>query len=174
MCAWGWRVTAGGKVLVREEKRGSAPLTPAPEVAWRLVMAVGLAFTAVGGLDLLLTWYPWHMGNPEWEFGTVSASLDGLPVPTLGLGLVLAAAVALGSRWGVRTLAIVFALLALVIVLAALLYATNVPIALKTVSEPVSRSGLKKAMAKAAGQAVVYPLILGWIAVKAWRHAGSR
>ena len=161
------------KVLVQEAP-AKPRLSPAPDFGWDLLGWIGLVFAAVGGVDLLLTWYPMNFGNPEWEFGTVSAALDGLPVLTLGLGLLMGAGAARGQRWLVRTMAVVLALLAVLIVAAAILYLLNLPIALQSVTQPVIRTGLKKAIAKTAGQSVLYPLAFGWIAWKAWRHAAVK
>lgn len=161
------------KVLVQQEGPAKPRLTPAPDFAWVLFGWLGVVFTAVGGLDLLLTWYPLHFRNPEWEFGTVSASLDGLPVMTMGLVMLVGTGVARGQRWLVRTTAVAMALMALAILAAAFLYATNIPIALDAVTQPAIRTGLKKAIAKAAGQSVLYPIAYALIAVKAWRHAAS-
>ena len=161
------------KVLVRQDAAPKPRLTPAPDFAWALFGWLGIVFTAVGGLDLLLTWYPLHFGNPEWEFGTVSASLDGLPVMTLGLVMLMGTGVARGQRWLVRTVAVVLVALTLVILGAALMYATNVPIALDAVTQPAIRTGLKKAIAKAAGQSVLYPIAYTLLAVKAWKHSAT-
>ena len=159
------------KVLVEAEARGVRPLTPSSEFGWRLVGVIGLAFGLIAGADLLLTWYPFNLGSPEWEFGTVTASLDGLPLLVMGLTLSLASGVARGRRWLVRVVAVLLLILAALIVVAAVLYVTNVPIALKSVQDPVIRTGLKKAIAKTSVQAVVYPAALLWLAVKGWRHA---
>jgi len=162
------------RVLVQARRNESRPLNAAPDFGWLLLGWVGAAFVLIGGLDVALTWYPTHVGSPEWEFGTVSASLDGLPVPAMGLALVVASGAARGIGWVVRGLALVFGVLALAIVVAGLLYATNVPIALQSVTDPVVRTGVTKAVAKTCAQAVVYPLAFAWIAVKGWKHAGSR
>lgn len=163
----------GKKVLLAKDEGRKPPLAQEPDFGWYLLGWIGLAFTIVGGADLLLTWYPMNFGSPEWEFGTVTAALDGLPVPTLGLAMLLGVGAARGQRWLMRTLAIVFALLAIVIVTAAILYATNIPIALQSVPDAVVRTGLKKAIAKSTVQSVVYPAVFLWMAYKAWRHSGA-
>jgi len=165
-------VVSGPKVLVGEDRRkvGRA-LTPSPEMAWRVAGVVGLLFALVGWLDVALTWYPFHLGSAEWEFGTVTASLNGLPVPVLGMGLLLASGMALGRPWLVRLVALWFVVTAVALAVMAVLYVTNVPIALKTVEEPALRTGLKKAIVKALGQSVIYPIVLLSVAVKSWRHA---
>jgi hypothetical protein len=162
----------GPNVLIPEkEKPERPPLEPSPDFGWYLLGWVGLVFALVGGFDLLLIWYPLHFGNPDWEFGTVSATLDGLAVTTLGLALLLGVGVARGKRWLVRTMAVVFVAVAVVIVLAAILYATNMPIALQSMTDPLIALGLKKAIAKTTVQAFLYPVAFAWIAVKAWRHS---
>ncbi len=162
------------KVLRPEkEKPERQPLEQSPDFGWYLLGWVGLVFALVGGFDLLLTWYPLNFGNPDWEFGTITAALDGLPVTTLGLALLLGVAVARGKRWLVRTMAVVFVALAVVIVLAAMLYATDVPIALQSMTDPLIALGLKKAIAKTTVQALLYPVAFVWIAVKAWRHSAK-
>jgi hypothetical protein len=82
--------------------------------------------------------------------------------------------VARGQRWLVRTAAVVLVALALAIAIGAVLYATNVPIALKAVTQPAIRTGLKKAIAKATGQSILYPIAYVWIAVLAWRHTAAK
>ena len=162
------------RVLVRPEKQGHGSLTPAPEFGWLLLGWVGLTFSVVGGLDVLLTWYPLQLGNAEWEFGTVTASLNGLPLFTMGMALLLGAAVARGSRWAVRLVAGGFGVVALTVILAALLWVTNIPLALHSVPDPVVKTGLKKAIVKTGVQAIGYPIGFAWIAIKAWRHSRAR
>lgn len=162
----------GPKVLVQET--GRPRLAGSPDFGWYLIGWIGAVFTAVGALDLLLTWYPPRFGNAEWEFGTVSASLDGLPVLTLGLALSLGAGAARGQRWLLRTVAVVLVLLAVLIGIGAVLYATNIPIALQSVTDPTIRTGLKKAITKAAGQSVIYPVAFVWLAFVAWRRSNVK
>ena len=57
--------------------------------AWRLLYWIGFAFVVMGGTDITLAWYPAPFGNPEWEFGAISATLNGLALPTLGFYLLL-------------------------------------------------------------------------------------
>ena len=169
-------MTSEPRVLIEPARKGSArsPLAPAPDFGWLLLGWMGLAFALIGGWDVLLTWVPMHFGNPEWEFGTITSSLDGLPVLTMGLVLVLGAGAARGTRWLVRTMAVLLVALAVAILVAAALYATSVPIALKSVMDPVVKTGLKKAIAKTTTQAVVYPVAFAWIALQAWRRSSLR
>jgi hypothetical protein len=153
----------------------SAPDQPAPPqisggpLPWWLLGNMGGALLVVGLVDLLLTWYPLSIGNPEWEFATVSATLNGVPVPAMGMVLLLAWAVTRNSRWLVRGLAALCGLLGLAMIGMALLYATDVPLALRAVTDPVLQQGLTRAIAKTTVQGFVYPLVFLWMAVRSWR-----
>lgn len=136
---------------------------------WQLLGALGIALSLVGLADLVVAWFPQAFGNPEWEFGTVSATFDGLPAPAMGLVLVLSAAYVRRSRTLIRALAIVSIVLAILLVGAALLYATAVPLALRSIQDPLLRVGLFKALLKTGIQAAVYPVLFLWLGARAWR-----
>ncbi len=159
------------RVLVRPPEKGFGALEAAPAFGWLLLGWAGLTFAVVGGLDVALTWYPSHFGSSEWEFGTVTASLNGLPLYTMGMALMLAAAIARGRRRAVRIVAAAFMVTAIAIVFAASLWATNVPIAVQSVTDPEVKTGLTKAIVKTWAQAIVYPVGFAWIAIRAWRHS---
>jgi hypothetical protein len=143
-------------------------------VGWQFLRLIGVAFAVVGGMDLLVAWVPQSFGQPEWEFGTISQTLDGMPVFALGLALVLTAAVVEDNRRLARVLAGVFVGLGVVILLMAVLYLTVVPLALKSVPDPVIRQGLMKAIVKAGTQSVAYPTMFTWVGIKAWRSTAAR
>ncbi len=163
-------MTARKPLVGESEKAGRRALGPAPHVAWALLGCVGLLLVVVGGTDILLTWYPLNIGDPEWEFGTVTASLNGLPSVTLGLALLLGNAVASGRRWTVLLVSSVFAVLVLWVMFAAFLYATNVPMALRSVQDPLVLRGLKKAIAKTSIQSVAYPVMFAYLSIHGFRH----
>lgn len=167
------RVLIGG---VAGEASSSSPiLSPAQSRSqWSLLCAAGLAFLLVGGADLALTWYPAGFGQAEWEFGTVTATLNGMPVLLLGLALVVGWSAAAPRRWVARGLAVALGLFALAIIAMAMLYATTIPLALKAVPDPLVLIGIKRAILKTAVQAVVYPAALFWMAVFTWRQTGRR
>lgn len=140
---------------------------------WSILGWIGIVILAVGSADIVLTWYPTSFGDFEWEFGTVSASFNGLPTVTLGMGLWLAAALKGGRRRLSLALSAGFALLAVLVVLAAMLYATTAPVALSSVAGTAVEIGLKKAVAKTTIQGLFYPigfLLIGW---KGFRTAKS-
>lgn len=57
------------------------------------MVVAGIAITLVGS-DLALLWIPARLGTPDWEFGTVSTTLDGMPLGTVGFALIAVGAVA--------------------------------------------------------------------------------
>jgi hypothetical protein len=156
--------------------QGSASLRQPvmPDAAWRLVAVVAASFLVVGGTDVFLTWYPLRFGSAEWEFGTVTASLNGLPVPILGLAFLLASSVAVGWRLVGRGAALACAVGGVLIVLAGVMYATDVPMALRSVSQPVAHQALMKAITKTTVQLLAYPVGLCWLAVLGWRYTRAR
>jgi hypothetical protein len=150
------------RVLVRppEGERQKLEREPNPERGWWVVAVAGLVLGAIGWLDVLLLWIPPHFGRGEWEFGTVSATFDALPLATVGLALALAGAVALG--WSLRIqVAGWFAAVVSVLLLAALvLFLLDVPLAWKGVGA-VNRPPLMRAMGK------TFVLAIGYIAMYA-------
>jgi hypothetical protein len=159
------------KIILGEEPAASRrSLPPAPDLGWYLLGAVGIAFTLVGLVDLALVWYPADFGNAEFEFGSVTSVLNNMPIVALGLTMWIGSAAARGRKWNLRIASTVLILVVLVIILAGLLYLTVIPMALQSKVEPLVMTGIKKSIFKSLVQAVVYPLVLAYVAVKAWRH----
>lgn len=160
-----------GGILIPE---GDGPRRSAGRLdasTWSLLGWVGFVLAAMGSADLLLTWYPFDFGNTEWEFGTVTQSFNGLPTVTLGMGLWMASSIVAERAWLTRTLAIGFVVLAVLVLVGALLYATTVPMALNSVPANAIATGLKKAIAKTAAQSLAYPLVFLVVGVKGYRAA---
>jgi hypothetical protein len=163
-------------VLVSRERSANAETRFDQDTAWRLLFVPGWLFVVVGGIDSLLTWFPANFGQAEWEFGTVTASLNGLPLPLLGLVLVLTAAIALG-RLALARVVLVLLLLAALAVLGMLgLYLLTLPQALRATAEAsdIARVGLKKSIIKSAVQLICYPFALGTTALIGWRTLRSK
>jgi hypothetical protein len=136
-----------------------------PSAAWTVLGWAGFIFLVVGGSDFVLTWYPTAFGNREWEFGTVTASFNHLPIIVLGLGLLYAGALQ-SARKGWAALVLVLATgLTIWVLLGAIIWATNVPLALQA-APPEVMTGIKKALVKTAIQSLAYPMILGYMAWK--------
>lgn len=159
------------KILTGRDLPGPAE-APAvePSRSWSVWAWTGLAFLVVGGADLVLTWFPMQFGNREWEFGSVTAALNGLPVPMLGLAAMIWAA-GEGRRKWMALLSLAAAIVLLLGILGGVvLWATGIPLALQSVPAQVSM-GLKKALVKTSVQGVVYPLLLIFLITRAWRAA---
>lgn len=167
---------AAPRVLVRDEDRGAKKrwIPPAPDFGWELMGLLGIVFFLMGCLDILLAGYPFQFGNPEWEFGTIGSWLNALSVPTLGLTLLIGAAVARGWALGVKIWSIVLLLGALIVLGLLVVYSLNLPLAFRAVQEPLARTGLKKSVAKTVIQGLFYPTVFLIVAFKAWRHSGAR
>lgn len=159
------------RVLVREDESGRRRswLPPAPDFGWQLLGMLGVVFFLSGLLDLGMAGYPFMFGNPDWEFGTIASMLNALPVPMLGLTLLLASAVARGWALGIKLWSIVAIVAAVVILALIVIWALNLPLAFRTVQDPLPRLGLKKSVAKTLAQAVLYPAAFMWLGFKGWR-----
>jgi hypothetical protein len=133
-------------------------------------MILGAAFLLVGLVDLVLLWIPMRMDSVAWEFATVGRTLDGLPMPVLGIGL-LAYGASRHPRLGLRSLrgfAGMFAFLAVVLAVLAGLFGTLVPAVLR--QTPIEAlEGVRRGVIRHAVQAVVYPLAFFGIALILWR-----
>ncbi len=143
-----------------------------PELGWYLLGGLGLVFAIIGGMDILLAWYPADFGNMEWKFATVTTTLNSFPLLSLGLILLTASGLARGRRWMVGTMAIILFVVIALIVFCGVIYLPQVSKAMGTVTDPTIKTGLKRAVTKTTIQLALYPLILLWIALKSlkqWR-----
>ena len=122
-------------------------------------------------IDISLGWYPLRFGRPEWEFGTISATINGLAIPSLALYLILGSAIALERPTLAKAVGIVMVVLALILLALVILYLTNVPIALKaTQANALAHSGIKKAAVKALVFFTGYEILFVLGALKALRR----
>jgi hypothetical protein len=142
--------------------------------AWRIVQWLGLAFLIMSLIDIALGWYPTRFGSPEWEFGTISATVAGLSIPTLSLYLVLASSFALDQPKISKTMGIVMVVLALALPALGVFWLTNVPLALRaTASNDIVNFGVKKSIVKTLVLFAGYEILYGLGAWKALRRRTS-
>lgn len=163
---------AGPRVLVGEKKakrRRLDPLPGAPRAAWKAVGWFGLLLAIVGSGDVGLLWFPFRLGSPEWEFGTIAASMSGLPLPTIGLAAMLAAGLGLGSRWLIRTTSWSLVVLAILILGAYVLFMTNVPLALRG-TPPEVAIGVKREVIKTSLLGIGFPVAYILLAIGSLKH----
>jgi hypothetical protein len=161
-------------VLINEPPaREKKPLT-APFLGWYLLGWAGWVFLVAGLADIALAWIPLNLGNAQWEFGTITRSLDALPLPFLGAALILAAGIARGRTWWARLGVIVLVVLALWVLFSGAVYALNVPLALQSVKQPDVLYGLKKAVFRTALQTVLYVVsasAMAWLGIRTLRQS---
>lgn len=163
-------LSAAQRHPVNVEIGGARTRTRAEIDAWRALSWIGIAFVILGFLDIALGWYPTAFGNPEWEFGTISGSLNALAIPMLGLYLILASALARAERNVARIVSVIMGVLLLVILGLGIIYLTVVPLALKAVSGNALLSlGIKKAVVKAIVLGTVDSVLLAGGMIKGFR-----
>jgi hypothetical protein len=139
--------------------------------AWDLFGLLGFALFLVGGTDFLLSWFPARFGNPEWEFGTITAALNGTPVPLMGLTLLLVAVLESESVVWARILSVLMVVWAVALVGMAVIYGLTLPLAARGFETPNIGIGLKRAIVKSLVQLVVYPVIMVWMGIRGLRLA---
>ena len=163
-------------ILVTQPGKPKREAKPGPAVA-RLALVAGIFIIIVGWVDILVGWFPLGLGSPEWEFGAVSATVDGLPLSTLGLVATLLGASASRSRWGLWT-ALVWATWVLVVLMVgAVLYALAVPVALGALGPASLQVTLGGAVLKTSTLLAVYMCFYGWMelqAIRGLRGLGAR
>jgi hypothetical protein len=138
--------------------------------AWLLLSRIGAVFTVMGLADIALGWYPLGLGNSEWEFGTISGSLNALAIPTIGLYLMAASAIARGDRRAGRVIAVVLALGCITLLVLGVIYLTVIPLALKAVAgNELTLLGMRKGIAKGLLLGIGYVFLLVVAAIRTWR-----
>lgn len=144
-------------------------LTLTDTLLWQVFAIVGMLFFVLGVVNLGLVWFPLELGEPEWEYGTTSAFFDLFPLLGLGIALLVSSSIALGWKWTARGVALTCILVAVFMWLAFALFVTVFPLVFRAVGSPVALTPVKKAAAKTAVQALIYPFALLWLAGAAWR-----
>src|SRR5262245_19606353 len=118
----------GRPILINDPPHESKRAVQDFSVGWGLLLAVGWLFVAIGLLNIVLVWVPIHFGSTEYEFASVAASLDSLPLPTMGVVFALAASRALGRPVGAKVSVVLAVVMAVLILVGAVLYWLNVPL----------------------------------------------
>lgn len=154
-------------LIASERVRTATPPTLAPLGA--TLIAIGLAMTIAGWLDVALAWVPTRFGNNEWEFATVSRTFDGMALGTLGVSLFAVGAMLRRYRLLLGLIVVVFALMTCFVLAAAGLYLLNVPVAIGGVQDQV-RGLLNVAILRTSAFIVVYVLLYSWLTWFCWRQ----
>jgi hypothetical protein len=141
--------------------------------AWQWLGLFSVVLFLAGLSDWVIAWIPFRLGTLEWEFGTITATLAGLPLVTIGLGGMLASALARGIKWQIVAVACTILFFALLIVAALAIFLLDVPAALRSV-EGVARLGIQKAIAKNLSLGALFSVAYVMAGVGALKHALSR
>ena len=138
-------------------------------LGWRLITVMGASLLLGGAADLSLGLYPLQLGSPEWEYGAISNFLNRLPLAGLGVAFLLAAALAGRQRVATYVWSTLLAVVAVVVLLLGLLYATNLPLILGGFGPGAARTGGLKALAKTLVQLPAYSLGFFIVAILGFR-----
>ncbi|HEX6693879.1 MAG TPA: hypothetical protein VF035_04160 [Longimicrobiales bacterium] len=161
----------GGKVLTPQAARTPSPAGSATGqmAGWTVLGRFGVVLAIIGLADFALVFYPGHFGEPTWEFAAVDAAFSSLPVFTIGLALMAGAGLAKGFVKRTRAIAVMCLMLAAVIVGLMLLYATNIPLAVR-MSPPEVLPGIYKSIVRTVLMGVVFGAGFVTAGVTAWRR----
>ena len=143
-----------------------------PDAASTIALLLGTALTLVGAIDVLLLWWPFRLGSVEWEFATVGATFNALPLLTIGIGILAITAVVRDSKWLRRALMTLSLLLCLALIGIAILYVLTLPVAWRG-SPPAARTALIRLMVKTTLYSGIYVVMFGALAGLFWRFSGS-
>lgn len=151
--------------ILMSERDGSGAAQPRVRPApWPFIMGSGIILGLIGWVDVLLLWYPIRFGDAEWEFGTVSATFDALPLATIGL-VAVAVAARIASGPVVRKTVAGFAIVAVgIFVVAYILFVLSFLQGWANIPEQASWM-LVRAGAKASLYAFAYTVLYVWLAV---------
>jgi hypothetical protein len=134
------------------------------------LIVLGMTLAFVGWLDVLLNLFPPAIGNPDWEVGTISITIDSLPLGTLGMGMAVVGAALRGRSVLLRVLAVLAWCAMLFVAAAAALYLLSLPVVWAALAAQM-KAPFSLAAAKTALLGTVYLLLYAWLGVFAWGHA---
>jgi hypothetical protein len=161
-------------VVIQTDRKALNPISStAPKTAWKALGRVGLLLAAMASVDVLLRWYPTSFRSPEWEFGTVAMTFASLPVVTVGLVAGLASAMARGERGSASVLSAVFCVMSVVVVACLLLFASDVPVALTALKNPMpveAAREVKRTIARTVVMGVGFAVIYVYGSVVSLRY----
>lgn len=136
--------------------------------AWAAFGMLGTGVFLVGIVDVALLWWPVRLGDVQWEFGVTSGTFESLPLSTIGLALLGSAFTALSVRNAARVTAGLFAVLALGVLAAFILYglaAAEVLHAVDAATRPVAI----RAVVKTGVFGVTYVALYATLAAYLWK-----
>jgi len=129
---------------------------------WTPLAGMAAVFALVSLFDIGLTFYPMNFGSAEWEFGTATAVLNNLPLAVVGIGLLAVAGLGRRTDSLVQVGMALAGILVVVLLVVAVMFARNIPEALRSVEDPVVKQGLDEAILRSGVQLAGYLAALIW------------
>lgn len=161
-------------VVIQSDRRARDPIAlSAPRTAWKLFGWFGLLLVVIGASDVLLQWYPAAFKSPEWEFTTAAVTIASLPLLTIGLTVMLASFLSRAKREGVLAMGVVFVVMFLAVGFVLVLFALDIPLALRAPVGP-ALTAIKKAMVRTAIMGISYEIAYFAAAMVSFRYAFGR
>lgn len=170
------------RVLVREPDTAAERAPRKPVAPWPLAMVylavgcIGVVLALAALVDYVLALVPMRFGVAEWEIGTISQIFFGLPLVSLGLAAIWISGAGAGRRWVLLGVGTVFFAAAVVLAMMLLLFALDIPLALRATSETAARLGLKKLIAKTVILGLLFGVsyvVAGLMALRQLRRSNS-
>lgn len=152
-------ITGVGSGAVTAERRSSG-------LEWGPLAGLALVFALVSLADIGLAFFPVDFGNVEWEFATATQVLNNLPLAVVGIGLLGVAGVGRRTDSWVKGSAALAGFLIVVLLLVAVLFLKNIPVALRSVTDPILKQGLTESVVRSTVQLVGYLAALGWMVTR--------
>ena len=162
------------KILLNEPGTGSAPLRASSATAWRAIGWFGLLLALVGLADALVNWYPMAWKSPEWEFSTIATTFGALPLVTMGFAALLGSVLARGSRVGVILMGVVLLIMGLAVLGLFVIFASDVPLALKAAAGSPASWVIKRGIARTAVLGLGFGVGYFAAAMLSFRHLRKR
>lgn len=160
------------QVVLGSSSDGPGTVSPDEQTAWAMMFLIGLGLTVIGGVDVGLLFFPARWSSLDWEFGTVGAFIDGLPLVTMGFGAMVVASTGRGWLKWRAVLAAAALLMAIVVLAMVVIFVLDGPAAFRAVS-PEMKPTLKKAVFKTGIMGAVYVWIFAALGVWTWRRLKS-
>ena len=136
---------------------------------WHALVVFGAILTALGALNLSALWIPDGPDSPAGVFSTVSTFLDEFAQVALGLTMMISGTVAQARPGATRGIAVLCCATSIALWFAVFLYLDALPYILQVSARPNVQLHVRKAAIKTFVQALVYPLCLILLAIRAWR-----
>lgn len=152
-------------------RAASAAVTNATNAKpWNVAMWIGTALVLIGWSDVIMGMYPYRVGNPDWEFGAISAALDSMALGTIGIAAAAIGALVSGRRRMLQAISLFTGLVVGFLVSAIVLYGLSIPVILKAVPAAM-QTQFSIAIAKALLLAVTYSFAHIVVFRESWRGA---